>query len=187
MMARAKNRAHDLAHYTFRGNESVLIDANVWLHLYPAPSDGRRPNVREYSQGLKAMLAAGVELMMDPIVLGEYLRAYCGIEWRALHRGKYPRFKRFRRSADFGAVGSQAAAFARAMLTQCTRRDHPFSKTAVDDVLTEFEKGESDFNDGALVETCRIHGWRLVTHDGDMTVGGIEVLTANRKLVAACS
>ena len=185
-MPGTRNRAHDVSQYTFAGGEVILIDANVWLHLYPAPSDRRRQYVVEYSQALKSMLSAGVEVVMDPLVLGEYLRAYCGIEWRALHRRTHPNFKRFRNSADFSTVGGQAAGFARAMLKSCTRRDHPFRRTAVGTVLTYFEKGACDFNDGLLVETCRINGWKFVTHDGDITAGGIDVLTANPKLVAAC-
>jgi hypothetical protein len=37
-----------------------------------------------------------------------------------------------------------------------------------------------------LVETCRLRGWKLLTNDADMTLGGIELLTSNPKLLAAC-
>ena len=34
-----KNKAHDLANYAFQKDEPLLLDTNVWLYLYPAPSD----------------------------------------------------------------------------------------------------------------------------------------------------
>ena len=132
------------------------------------------------------MLSAGVQLVMDVVVLSEYLNAYCRIEWRARYRPRYPRFKAFRQSVDFPAVGSGAAVYARAMLRQVTRHDHPFAALDVFRVLADFEAGSNDFNDGLLAETCRRNNWKLVTNDADFTFGGIEVLTTNRKLLAAC-
>jgi predicted nucleic acid-binding protein len=132
------------------------------------------------------MLAAGSRLVMDAMILSEYLNRYCRIEWNALHKVAYPEFKDFRKSAAFLPVGQAAATFARNMLKLCTRHDHPFAAADVTQVLADFEAGSNDFNDGLLAETCRHHNWKLVTGDGDFTVGGIEVLTTNPKLLAAC-
>lgn len=82
------NKAHDLSFYPFRKGETLLIDTNVWLYLYPAPSSAKVPFVGQYSKGLKAMLSVGVQLIMDATVLGEYLNAYSRIEWNARHRSK---------------------------------------------------------------------------------------------------
>lgn len=180
------NKAHDLSAYSFSKDEPFLIDTNVWLFFYPAPSDSLPRYVANYTNGLKSMLSARASLAMDAMVLSEYLNVYCRIEWRALHIRKHPKFKAFRQSADFASVGSGAATFARSMLSLCTRHDHPFAATDVTQVLTDFETGSNDFNDGLLAETCRHNGWKLVTNDGDFTSGGIEVLTTNPKLLAAC-
>lgn len=189
-MTRMRNKAHDLSAYAFSRDELILFDANVWLYLNPAPSGKRTPFIAhqsyQYGNGLKAMLSAGVQLVMDVMVLSEYLNAYCRIEWRALYRSRYPQFKAFRQSVDFPAVGRGAAVYARAMLRQVTRHDHPFATLNVPRVLADFETGSNDFNDGLLSEVCRRNDWKLVTNDGDFTFGGIEVLTANRKLLAAC-
>lgn len=188
-----KNKAHDLSGYRFRKEEIVLIDTNVWLYLNPPPSKTTRPlsnNTRRapfiYSRGLKAMLSRKVRLVMDALVLGEYLNAYCRIEWSAIHQAKYPKFKDFRKSADFSVVGKGAATFARSMLNLCTRCDYPFSAIDITQILTDFEIGSKDVNDGLLTETCRHNNWKLVTHDSDFTLGGIEILTGNRKLLKAC-
>ena len=57
------------------------------------------------------------------------------------------------------------------------------------DKKSEFFMGGTilDFNDGLLAETCRHHGWKLVTNDSDFTTGGIEVLTSHPALLRACS
>lgn len=181
-----KNKVHDLAAYAFSSGEALLLDTNVWLYLFPAPSDRPSGFARNYSAAFKKMLAAGAHLAMDALILSEYLNRYCRIEWTALHKAAYPDFKRFRQSADFATVGQGAALYAQNMLKQCAKHDHPFASINVAQVVADFETGVHDFNDGLLVETCRINGWKLVTNDGDFTRGGIDVLTTNPKLIAAC-
>ena len=181
-----RNKAHDLAAYSFSCGETLLLDANVWLYLYPPPSTSKRKLAAQYSAGLKSMRSAGAALKMDAMVLSEYLNAYCRIEWKALHRARYPRFKSFRKSVAFKAIGKSAASFARSILKLCWCHDHPFSAANISQVLVDFETGATDFNDGLLAETCRQHGWKLVTNDGDFTSGGIELLTTNPRLLAVC-
>jgi predicted nucleic acid-binding protein len=135
---------------------------------------------------LKNMLAAGSRLVIDAMVLSEYLNTYCRIEWKALHNAAQPNFKKFRKSPAFLTVGQGAATFARGMLKLCARHDHPFAAADVTRLLTDFEAGTNDFNDGLLAATCRHHGWKLVTNDSDFTTGGIEVLTSHPVLLKAC-
>lgn len=182
-----KNKAHDLTAYAFKKEEPLLLDTNVWLYLYPAPSDRATGHAAGYSAALKNMLAAGACLVMDAMILSEYLNRYCRIEWSALHRRTYSDFKAFRKSGAFSSVGQGAATYARSMLKLCTCHDHPFATADVARILTDFETGANDFNDGLLAETCRRHGWKLVTNDSDFTNGGIEVLTSNPALLRACS
>ena len=188
-----RNKAHDLSGYVFRKGEIVLIDTNVWLYLNPPPSNpnplpsrNQRRAALIYGRGLKAMLSKKVQLVMDALVLGEYLNVYCRNEWRAGYQAKYPKFKDFRKSADFSVVGKGAAIFARSMLQLCTRCDYPFSMINVAQTLADFEIGSNDINDGLLTETCMHNNWKLVTHDSDFTFGGIEILTGNRRLLRAC-
>lgn len=185
-----KNTVHDLSDYAFRKDDVLLLDTNVWLYLNPAPSDnspGTSSLSRQYSKAFKAMLSAGALLIMDALVLGEYLNRYCRIEWNALHKREHPCFKTFRKSCMFADVGSGAADLARSMLRLCVRCDLHFAAADIDGVLVDLETGSSDFNDRLLTETCRRNGWKLVTHDGDFTTGGIEILTTNRILLDACA
>ena len=181
-----KNKAYDLNTYSFNASEVILLDTNVWLMLYPAPSGSQSSFARKYSAGFKRILSAKTQVIMDALVLSEYINRYCRIEWDALHKGIYREFKKFRSSADFLGVGNRAAFFAREMLKLSARHDLPFSSIDIEDVLKGFESGSADLNDGLLAETCRHHGWKLVTDDGDFKNGGIEVLTTNPRLLACC-
>ena len=68
------------------------------------------------------MLSAGALLIMDALVLSEYLNRYCRIEWNALHKREHPCFKTFRKSSTFAEVGAAAAVLARSMLRLCVPR-----------------------------------------------------------------
>lgn len=180
-----KNKAHNVAAYAFKKEEPLLLDTNVWLYLYPPPSGRPSAQAKAYSAAFKNMLGAGARLVMDAMVLSEYLNVYCRIEWNALGAAK-PDFKAFRKSAAFLPVGKGAATYAHAMLKICSRHDHPFAAADVTQLLADFEAGTNDCNDGLLAEACRLQGWKLVTNDSDFTTGGIEVLTSHPVLLKAC-
>jgi len=181
-----KNKVHDLSTYTFSDGESLLLDTNVWLFLFPAPSNRLSGFAANYTTAFKNMLSAKANLPLDALILSEYLNRYCRIEWKALFAKKYREFKQFRLSPDYASVGAGAATYARNILKHCTKQDLPFSAIDVAQVLTDFECGACDFNDALFVETCRRNSWKFVTNDGDFVNGGIEVLTSNPKLLSAC-
>lgn len=180
------NKAHDVSKYAFAKDEPLLLDANVWLYLFPAPSDPNLAPAPAYSAAFKQILSAGAQLAIDPIVVSEYLSGYCRIEFKVLFQKKYGTFKPFRKSPDFATVGPKAAFFAQEILKLCSRHDYPFTKVDIAQMLADIETGAMDANDRLLIESCRHNGWKLVTHDGDCTLGGIEVLTTNPALIAAC-
>ena len=56
-----KNTVHDLSDYTFRKDDVLLLDTNVWLYLNPAPSDKSLVTFslsRQYSEAFKSMRSA---------------------------------------------------------------------------------------------------------------------------------
>ena len=174
-MQKMMNKAHNLADYSFSKGETFLFDTNVWVYLYPPPSSGSRKITKQYSAGLKSIRLAGAQLVMDALVVSEYLNTYCRIEWNARFKNQYGQFKSFRKSPGFKQVGKNAADDALDMLKLCACHDHPFAAANITQVLKDFAKGSNDFNDGLLTETCRINNWKLVTHDSDFRSGGIEV------------
>lgn len=181
-----RNRARNPSTYAFQAGERILVDANVWLYLQPPAAQPPPVFAWRYSSALKDLLAAKAQPVVEALVLSEYMNRYLRLEYDAAWRGKYPKFKDFRLSGDFSKVAQSAIAEAKQILALAAAEDTCFAAVNLTDVLTETETGALDFNDGVLVETCRLRGWKLLTNDADMQIGGIEVLTTNPKLLAAC-
>lgn len=174
--------------YTFTSGELLLFDANIWLYLYGPPNDPKRQErwlsqlISDYSLALKRALHGGARILVDTLILSEYLNRYCRTEQGASpHKGLS--FKDFRGTPFFQkTVLPKALADVRGILAIAELPPSTIDSGLMDLVLQTFGAGNSDFNDAVLAELCRKHGWTLVTHDGDFGQLGIRVLTENRRL-----
>jgi predicted nucleic acid-binding protein len=182
-----KNSAKSISSYKFTNADKLLIDANIWLYLFPAPSSAMNYATRVYSAAFKAMIDSGATLLINSLILSEYLNRYCRIEWQAIYRNKFSDYKKFRQSPDYTKVGANAAAFARKILRYTNKLNDEFVTADVRNILSNFESGAADFNDGLIIENCAQQRITLVTHDGDFVLGGVDILTDNKKLLIACS
>lgn len=63
------------------------------------------------------------------------------------------------------------------------RSDSLFKSVDIRALLTEYEAGDSDFNDLMLAETCKAKGLLLITHDADFKGKDVAILTANKNLL----
>lgn len=187
-----KNRAYHALAYPFQKGEPILFDANVWIYLQPPSAQPTPWYAKSYSSVLKQILLVGAQPVIEALVLSEYLNRYWRVEWKTWlkqNSALAPQFadaKAFRLSPHFRSIGAAAIADAKQILTMCDTADTPTQLCNLDDALMEFGAGSLDFNDAVLVETCRLRGWKVLTHDRDMVVGGVEVLTTNQNLLAAC-
>lgn len=183
---KTKNKARDAATYNFQTGERILIDANVWLYLLPPAAQPAPAWAAAYSGVFSRLLRAKAEPVVDGLVLSEYLNRYVRIEYDASWRVTYPKFKDFRKSANGVAVMQAAVAEVTQILKSSATRHTLLANIDIPAVLGAVQCGAMDFNDGLLIENCRINGWKLLTHDGDMIIGGIDLLTTNSKLLQAC-
>jgi hypothetical protein len=67
------NKAYNLASYSFTTGEEILLDANIWLYLFPAPGNPQYHFANQYSSAFAKLIQAKARLILDPIVLSEYL------------------------------------------------------------------------------------------------------------------
>ena len=184
MTLSTKNRAHDAARHQFRPGEKVLVDTNVWLYVHPPRSRTTRPRwARSYEPILKRLERHALPII-DALVLSEYCNRYIRIEYG--NSGFPGPFKAYRTSAASQTVRSLVVEQATQICQSCTPADTALAPLDLPDLLQAVEAGTTDINDSLLLANCRHQGWKLLTHDADMTHGGIEVLTLNRRLLAAC-
>jgi predicted nucleic acid-binding protein len=192
-----KNKARDVSTHVFSAADQILPDANVWLYLY-SPATVAYPQwlkneIAPYSKAWKSLHGQGAKAFLDTMVLSEVINRLLDEEWlrldppdRFTKARRYRKRKDFRCSADYSPAAKSVEALGRQILADAQPIDHPFSKWDLNVLLTDFGSGSTDWNDQLIVENCRLHGLKLLTHDKDYTYGGIQVLTANGKLLAAC-
>lgn len=194
-----QNKAIDVAIYNFRAEDKILPDANIWLYLYSpaaiAYPPGLQPVIKTYTRAWAILHQKGATVWLDTLVLSEVINRLLDEEWQRIdpppnqgNQGrKYKNRKEFRRSQDYPPAARSVEAIAKLVVTYSKPLDHSFSNWNLTQLLTEFGSGSTDWNDQLIVETCLHHNVKLLTHDSDHLTGGIEVLTSNPTLLAACS
>lgn len=185
-----RNKAFDLAQWSFSSDDRILPDANFWINVFgPAAVVGQRNRrTQDYSRAFGQMLQNQVEILLDVLVLSEFVNTLARLEFNANFSSTYgPRgFKRFRNSSDFIPVARMIATECRKIVTRSQRTDHPLSEWDMEETLSTFEQGSEDFNDQLITLIAERRNCILLTDDGDMTSGSIKVLTANPRLLQAC-
>lgn len=182
-----KNKAFDAAAYTFRQDEHILIDANIWLYLQPPTTQPTPGWAVVYSQVYANLLKAKAVPVIDALIMSEYLNRYLRIEYNARWKDIYPKFKHFRGTNEGLRVAKSAVDDMQIILREAGPRDTKLQNMSLVDVFHGIESGILDFNDGILIENCVSQQWTLLTHDADMITGGIHLLTTNQKLLRSCN
>ena len=179
-----KNNASEISGYAFKADDELLIDTNIWLFIYgfSKPGDARSAT---YSKALGEMLAASCRIYMDVLVLSEYINAYARFKHNLLKgaAGVDPVFKNFRKSSGFKPIAVDIASDVRQIMKHCEQIEGDFPSTNINALITEFEAGNSDFNDQVLTNICKRRNLKLVTHDGDFKDRGLNILTSNQNLL----
>lgn len=185
-----KNKAFALSQWTFRATDRILPDANFWINVFgPAAAVGNANNqLSVYSRALQLMLQQKVEIFLDVLIMSEFVNAVARMEFNSRFIGTYGSrgFKRFRNSPDFLPIARMISSECRKIYSLSIRTDHSFSQWSTSQLLSDFEQGGVDFNDQLIVEISRKNNFTLLTDDSDMTEGGLQVITANPRLLQAC-
>lgn len=187
-MTTMTNKAYDIQQWAFSASDRILPDANFWINVFGPAVVVSRPRSRApiYSQCFRNMLSQKVRLYLDVLVASEFVNTLARQEFAASYRTRYQNFKHFRNSQDFQPVAQFISHELGKIVRITNRLDHPFSQVDVDQILKDYGQGGEDFNDQLITGIAKDQGLKLLTDDGDMTIGGIEVLTANPRLLRAC-
>ena len=176
-----KSSAQHIGNRQFSDTDRLFFDANIWLYIFSPKGIGGKLE-RVYSSAFNSTIKAKSQLFTDVLVMSEYVNTYARIKWQNSSAAK-DKFKKFRISEEFKPIAEEIASAARRITSCCTPLDSGFPYLQIEDVLTDYAKGEFDFNDQIIAELCRKKKLTLVTHDGDFKNHRAPLLTANRKLL----
>ncbi len=177
-----KPKAVEVRHHQFTSKDKLFLDANIWLYVHGPNEPKASWVVNTYSKTFNRILKAQSQIYIDVLVLSEFINRYARMKWE-LVKSNFDEFRKFRNSPCFKPAAQGIAADAKRVLQHCSRIESGFSTLAIDDLLTDYATGDSDFNDQVITEICRSNGLTLITNDIDFKNKGIPVLTANRRLL----
>lgn len=172
------NKIIDIQKYKFNNQDRLLLDTNVWLHIY-ADKTNPSKQTQIYSQAFASMQQAGSQLFIDVIIYAEFINNY--VRLRNIKKAK--QFKQFRDSKDFSPIAQEVTAIGHDILKHCQKIHNHFESMQVEDLLNNYSKESLDFTDQLIVEICNKNNFILVTDDGDFENADCTLLTANPKLL----
>lgn len=176
------SKAIDIRSKEFAAADKVMLDANIWLILQGPQGNPFDYRTKTYSQALANMIAAKCQIIVDALVVSEFVNAYARLEFN-LKKQPGDDFKRFRNSSEFKPIAIDIANEVKSILKISHPIESGFSTLNHNHLADEFSGGDSDFNDLIIAEICRANNYYLVTHDGDFGMTDLPVLTLNRKLL----
>jgi len=169
--------------YAFRETDNFLLDTNILLSVY-GPNANQERYTQAYSDALMKMRVCGCKIFIDALVLSEFINRFAHWNYDQLPPERKPeKFKYYRTSDEFKKAAQEIADDTRRIVDYTTCIDSDFGSIDIDELLNEYELGNSDFNDLVIARLCKRRGFILVTHDGDFRSCGIDLLTANYRLL----
>lgn len=176
---------HDVRTYVFDPTADYFLDANIWLFVYGPMTPVGDPRVATYSDALKRLRASGASTYIDVLVMSEVVNSWARFEYnRARDKGTFTgAFKSFRSTTAYAQAAADIVAAMRSILQFAKRTGTPFANISLDRTFDAFEAGSVDFTDALICESCRGRRFIMVTDDGDMKDGGVDLVTANQRLI----
>ena len=173
------HNAVSVERYNFQESDRVFLDANVWMFIYGPPQ--RKDKTRIYSGALRRLLEAQSRIFIDVLVISEMINAYARLKWKL--NVSEDSFKVFRNSPQFVPIAKEIAGYVKRSAKLCSRIEISYEPFDVNELMNEYRTGGFDFNDQVIRDLCRAKDCKLITDDGDFDTQGVQILTANARLL----
>lgn len=153
----------------------IFFDTNVLIYLFWPTGGGSAHWEGRYSSIYRNLLRQNNELVVDFIVISEFINRAMRMELDKCNRGMP--YKDFRDSEDGqSALADIHVIVESSILDKFTVVGKAFSKTEIQSLLVV---DTLDFSDKAIVHTCKENGYVFLTNDADFKIADIEILSAN--------
>jgi predicted nucleic acid-binding protein len=171
---------HSIESYNFPAGKGYFFDTNIWLYIYgPIGWPDQRSDV--YSRALKKIRDSKGTVYINCMIISEFINTFSRIEFK--QQFEFSRYKDFRNSLRYRAIAQDIAYNVKKIFKNTLACDPELQTISFPEVMDLFEQGKYDFNDLLFAQVCRAKGLIFVTHDKDFSELGVEILTANEKLV----
>jgi predicted nucleic acid-binding protein len=173
-------KIHPIEKYDFTETKGYFFDTNIWLYIYgPIGWPDEKSDV--YSRALKEIRNSNGTIYINCMIISEFINAFSRIEFK--EQTEYSRYKEFRNSLAYRAIAQDIARNVKKILKSTLACDPELQAINLPEVMDLFEQGKYDFNDLLFAQICRAKNLVFVTHDKDFSELGVEILTANEKLL----
>ena len=174
----------NIATYRFTGDERVFIDTSVLLFLFGPRRTREQPGAALYQDAFKRILAAGCTILINPMTISEFIRLYIARAFDDTElKKKLKNIKNLRASAEFVAMAEQIARDVARILRRAEVVGDNWSGADIMEIMEEFARGKSDFNDQVITKIGITRNAIIITHDRDFNqIKGITILTATQIL-----
>lgn len=173
-------KIHPIEKYDFTGSKGYFFDTNIWLYIY-GPIGWPDEKSDAYSRALKEIRNSKGTIYINCMIISEFINAFSRIEFK--EQTEYPRYKEFRNSLGYRAIAQDIARNVKKILKSTLACDPELQAINLPEVMDLFEQGKYDFNDLLFAQVCRAKNLVFVTHDKDFSELGVEILTANEKIL----
>lgn len=165
----------------------VLFDTNIWL-LLNGFSNSAKKKSDVYSEAHKVLLQNDNTIVINDYVIGEFCNRSCKLEYESHKNASndpnaFPYFKEYRKSSDFQPVMESVRDTCLNLIEECEFLPVHGGQYKITDVLGRYCDGTLDFTDLILADYCSAETMILMTDDADFAGCGLEVITANRRLL----
>ncbi|MEL7665537.1 MAG: PIN domain-containing protein [Methanosarcina mazei] len=171
---------HSIETYDFPEERSYFFDTNIWLYIY-GPIGWPDQKSAVYSRALREIRNSNGTIYINCMIISEFINAFSRIEFK--QQTTHSRYKDFRNSISFRPVAEDIASNVKKILRNTLACDNDLKVIDLPEIMSFFEQGKYDFNDLVFAEICRSGEMVFVTHDKDFSELGVEILTANEKLL----
>jgi predicted nucleic acid-binding protein len=171
---------HSIERYDFPAGKGYFLDTNIWLYIYgPISWPDEKSDI--YSRALKEIRDSKGTIYINCMIISEFINTFSRIEFK--QQSEFSRYKEFRNSLKYRVIAQDIAYNVKKIFRNTLSCDPGLQSVNFPEVMDLFEQGKFDFNDLLFAQICRAKNLIFVTNDKDFSELGVEILTANKKLL----
>jgi predicted nucleic acid-binding protein len=181
----------DIRKYTFKGDETLFLDTNIWYFIYGPTPIRSKPDEdvsrNLYSKAFKKIQENKCFIYIDTLIISEFVNAFARDMWKRYNWSQPEdsklNYKDYRKTPDFKSKVNTIINETKKIFKDANKCNSDFESMDFDSFFIEFGKCNLDLNDIIYGDLCKTKGFTLVTNDKDFKSCSIPIMTVNNELL----